>query len=167
MQSTVVVTCLYMYMIDYINIAIPCHEQVNNNGVLSFDAPVPAYTPEPLPISGSRVLLSPYWADVDTRSPDGGLVYYRNASSDQNLLRNAGDQIRAAFPDDFPTFRPTFLFIATWDHVGYYNSHSEKVHRNRVGDLWLIWYLASSNALILNVFTVGNIRNIILLQHTT
>lgn len=94
--------------------------------MISFDSPVTAYTPEPLPISGSRVLLSPYWADVDTRPSDGGFVYYRR-STDPTLLNNARDQIRAVFPLNFQTFTPTFLFIATWDHVGYYNSHTDKV----------------------------------------
>ena len=101
--------------------------QVNNNGVLSFDAPVMAYTPEPLPISGSRVLLSPYWADVDTRPDNGGAVFYRS-STDPTLLNNARDQIRAAFPVEFSTFTPTYLFIATWDHVGYYNRQTDKVY---------------------------------------
>lgn len=94
--------------------------------MISFDAPVTAYTPEPLPISGSRVLLSPYWADVDTRLSNGGFVHYRQ-STDTALLNNARDQIRAIFPDDFQTFTPTFLFIATWDHVGYYNMRTDKV----------------------------------------
>ena len=85
-----------------------------------------AYTPEPLPISDSRVLLSPYWADVDTRPVNSGFVYYRQ-SMDQTLLDKARDQIRATFPVDFETFTPTFLFIATWDHVGYYNQHTDKV----------------------------------------
>ena len=100
--------------------------QVNNNGVVSFDAPVTTYTPEPLPLSGGGILLSPYWADVDTRPLDGGFVLYRQ-STDPALLNTARDQIRAIFPVDFQTFTPTFLFIATWDHVGYYNSRTDKV----------------------------------------
>ena len=98
--------------------------------MISFDSPVVAFTPESLPISGGRVLLSPYWGDVDTRPANGGAVYYRN-STDSTLLNMAGNQIRAVFPADFSTFTPTFLFIATWDHVGYYNSKTDKVcHMN-------------------------------------
>jgi len=98
---------------------------VNNNGVVSFDAPVPGYTPQSFPISGSRVLLSPYWGDVDTRPSSGGFVYYRQ-TTDATLLTKARNQVRALF-SAFSSFTPTFLFIATWDHVGYYNRHTEKV----------------------------------------
>lgn len=102
--------------------------QVNNNGVISFDAPVTTYTPNSFPISGSFVLLSPYWADVDTRPDNGGFVLYRQ-STDATLLNMARDQIRALFPADFETFTPTFLFVATWDHVGYYNRRTDKVYK--------------------------------------
>ena len=100
--------------------------QVNNNGVISFDASVTDYTSEPLPISGSHVLLSPYWADVDTRPTNGSFVHYRQ-STDQVLLNTTEEQIRELFSSDIETFTPTFLFIATWDHVGYYNLHTDKV----------------------------------------
>ena len=94
--------------------------------MVSFDAPVPGYTPQSFPISGSRVLLSPYWGDVDTRpDPDGGFVYYRN-TTDSTLLTKAMNQVRTLFPA-FANFTPTFLFIATWDHVGYFNQHTDKV----------------------------------------
>lgn len=104
---------------------------MNNNGVISFDAPVSAYTPNPFPIPGGNfVLLSPYWADVDTRPPNGGFVHYREIT-DLALLNMARDQIRAIFPEDFETFTPTFLFVATWDHVGYYNSRTDKVEMTK------------------------------------
>ena len=103
--------------------------------MISFDSPVPAYTPEPLPISGSRVLLSPYWADVDTRPADGGTVYYRR-STDPTLLNKARDQIRAIFSENFQAFTPSFLFIATWDRVGYYNSHTDKVYYVKISAFW-------------------------------
>ena len=94
--------------------------------MVSFDAPVPDYTPEAFPISGSRVLLSPYWGDVDTRPSNGGFVYYR-PSTDSVLLTKARNQVRTLF-SAFSSFTPTFLFIATWDHVGYFREHTEKVN---------------------------------------
>ena len=94
--------------------------------MISFDSPISSHTPEPFPISGSHFLLSPFWADVDTRPSNGGFVYYRQTTN-SSLLSSAGEHIRTAFPLDFQTFTPTFLFIATWDHVGYYDSHTDKV----------------------------------------
>ena len=81
-----------------------------------------AYTPHPFPLSGRSVLIAPYWADVDT-FPSSGSVHYRQ-TADPAVLNLARDQIGAIFPLDFT---PTFLFIATWDHVGYYHSNSDKV----------------------------------------
>ena len=94
--------------------------------MVSFDAAVSTFTPQPFPISGSRVLLSPYWGDVDTRPSNGGFVYYRQ-TTDSTLLTRARNQVRALFPD-FSSFTPTFLFIVTWDHVGYYNRNTDKVN---------------------------------------
>ena len=102
--------------------------QINNNGVLSFGNPMTGFTPQPIPIPGIGVppFLSPYWADVDTRPIDGGFVYYRN-STDQALLDQASNHIRAVFPNTFSTFTSTWLFIATWDGVGYYSLNTDKV----------------------------------------
>ena len=98
--------------------------------MVSFDAPVSTFTPEAFPINGSRVLLSPYWGDVDTRSSNGGFVYYRQ-STDSILLTKARNQVRTLFPA-FANSTPTFLFIATWDHVGYFTHHTDKVSKRNI-----------------------------------
>ena len=41
--------------------------QVNNNGVLSFDTPVSQFTPQSFPLGDGRMIVAPYWGDVDTR----------------------------------------------------------------------------------------------------
>ncbi|MEE8107282.1 MAG: nidogen-like domain-containing protein [Planctomycetota bacterium] len=46
---------------------------VNNNGNVTFDAALPAFTPFPL-LTTSRVIIAPFFADVDTRT--GGVVTY-------------------------------------------------------------------------------------------
>ena len=97
--------------------------QVNNNGDISFTTPVSTYTPQAFPLSGDLQLIAPYWADVDTRGT--GSVWYRE-STDTQLLAKARDEIRAAFINQ-ASFSPTSLFIATWDHVGYYNRRTDKV----------------------------------------
>ena len=97
--------------------------QVNNNGDISFTTPVSAYTPQAFPLSGNLQLIAPYWADVDTRGT--GSVWYRQ-TTDTWLLARARDEIQAAFINQ-ASFNPTSLFIATWDHVGYYSRHTDKV----------------------------------------
>lgn len=71
----------------------------NNNGNITFGAPLGTYTPRPFPIAG-QPMIAPFWADVDTRG--GGAVY--TASPDSNTL------------------------VATWHDVGYYSVHNDKTN---------------------------------------
>ncbi len=73
---------------------------VNNNGNVSFGALLNSYTPT---LPGATVpMIAPFWADVDTRG--------------------------AAPPahDNVVWFADATRFIATWDHVGYYNMHNDR-----------------------------------------
>ncbi len=97
--------------------------QVNNNGALSFTKGVSQYTPDPFPLTGTLQLIAPFWADVDTRG--AGTVWYRETTESQLLVR-ARSEIQAAIANQ-GSFSPNFLFIATWDHVGYYSRHADKV----------------------------------------
>ena len=96
---------------------------MNNNGIISFTVAVMNFTPDPFPLDESLELIAPFWADVDTR--ETGNVWFRETASEQ-LLDRATEDIRAAFvvPE---SFRPCYLIIATWDHVGYYNQSADKV----------------------------------------
>ena len=66
--------------------------------------------------------MAVYWADVDTRGT--GNVSYRE-SRDTDLLQRTSGYIKRAFPT--LTFSPTYIFIATWDHVGFFDSQTIKV----------------------------------------
>jgi len=97
--------------------------QVNNNGDISFSTPFGGFTPEPFPLSNDLALIAVYWADVDTRGT--GHVWYR-ATTDTALRNEARELIRSGFINQM-TFNPDYLFIATWDSVGYYNQRTDKV----------------------------------------
>ena len=84
---------------------------MNNNGDLSFGVPWSASTPTAFPIPSIPV-VAPYQADVDTSGT--GSVWYRS-TRDPTLLAKAADDIQSLYG----TFSPLWLFIATWDHVGY------------------------------------------------
>ena len=101
--------------------------------MISFDSPISSPTSPLLPLSGNYSFISPFWADVDTRPSNSGHVYYRQTTN-MSLLIDAGHHIRALFPFDFPAFAPTFLFIVTWDQVGYYDTHTDKV-------MWIVLIL--------------------------
>ena len=95
---------------------------MNTNGALSFTSPVSQYTPEAFPTNRTREMIAPFWADVDTRGT-GDIVY--RETTDADLLQRADNDIRAAFPTII--FSSEYLFIATWDHVGFYNRQVNKV----------------------------------------
>ncbi len=72
----------------------------NNNGNITFNAPVGNYTPDPFPIA-AQPMIAPYWADVDTRN---------NPGDNSNLL-----YIYSPNPA---------TVVLTWDQVGFYSANN-------------------------------------------
>jgi receptor-type tyrosine-protein phosphatase Q/CUB/sushi domain-containing protein len=95
---------------------------INNNGVISFLAPVSNYTPESFPLN--IPIIAPFWADVDTRGV--GTVWYR-LTSDASTVMNVREKVSSYFSDD-PNFLPNEVLIVSWAAVGYYNYSN--IHKN-------------------------------------
>ena len=47
-------------------------------------------------------------------------------TKDNETLQRAENDIHDAFTD-YEDFSPTYLIVATWDHVGYYRERNDKV----------------------------------------
>jgi hypothetical protein len=73
---------------------------INNNGNISFGTGISDYTPTG-PQGAAQPIISPYFADVDTRNASSGLVYLRTDIANE--------------------------IIVTWDQVGYFGSHADKL----------------------------------------
>jgi hypothetical protein len=73
----------------------------NNNGNISFNNGISKYTPTS-PQGVAEPIISPFFADVDTRNTASGLMYLRNDTPNE--------------------------IIVTWDQVGYYNNHADKLN---------------------------------------
>jgi len=73
----------------------------NNNGNISFNNGISKFTPTS-PQGVAEPIISPFFADVDTRNRASGLTYLRN---------------------DIPN-----EVIVTWDQVGYYNNRADKLN---------------------------------------
>ena len=99
--------------------------QINTNGIISFTAAVPTFTPEPFPIK-DRFLIAPFWADVDTRGT--GEVYFKETTNAtlldlaRKVIQRAAHQVAG-----LSRFKPKWLLIATWYQVGYFSSHTDRV----------------------------------------
>ncbi len=72
----------------------------NNNGNISFNNGISSFTPNG-PQGATQPIISPFFADVDTRNSASGLMYLRNDIANEAIL--------------------------TWDQVGYYGSHADKL----------------------------------------
>ena len=96
---------------------------MNINGHISLNDAYDAFNPLTLPF---RVpLIAVFWADVDIRPFDGGNIWYRITDTSDLLQRAKMDIQRGYKFDDDRTI--DYLLIATWDHVGYFDSHTDKV----------------------------------------
>ncbi len=87
---------------------------MNTNGLISFDTPFISYVPTSFPLNGSLQLIAPFWGDVVI--PPGS-VWYREASSDSAILRRAQSDAQRYFMG-LRNFRPSFVYIVTWERVG-------------------------------------------------
>lgn len=76
---------------------------VNNNGNVTFDAPLSTYTPFGL-LGASRVIVAPFFADVDTRGAGSSPVTFGAVQYGS----------RAAF-------------CVNWVNVGYYSGHTDRL----------------------------------------
>jgi uncharacterized protein (TIGR03437 family) len=77
---------------------------VNNNGNVTFDEPLPGYTPRRLSETG-RTIIAPFWADVDTTGVRSSPVTYGRG------VVNG---------------RPAFA--ANWRNVGYFRRRDDKLN---------------------------------------
>jgi nidogen-like len=84
---------------------------VNNNGNLSFGSYFSTFSSTGFPVAGYP-MIAPFWADVDTRNTASGMVY-------QKLLDSNGDS-------------SVDTLVVTWDQVGYFGSHADKLNTFQV-----------------------------------
>ena len=98
--------------------------QVHNNGIVSLnDAPV-YFLNDPFPLE-NYTFIAPFYGDVDTRA--AGTVWFSDPVSRNGTMRErAKAHITNAFTE-YKDFSPSYLIVATWDHVGYYREHKDMV----------------------------------------
>ncbi|WP_426437758.1 nidogen-like domain-containing protein [Bradyrhizobium genosp. P] len=78
---------------------------INNNGNITFSAPLSAYTPEAIGAGFDSPIIAPFWAHVDTRGH--GQVFYDLDQADG-------------------------IMTITWDDVGYYSAATDKLNSFQV-----------------------------------
>ncbi|XP_049329888.1 alpha-tectorin-like isoform X9 [Astyanax mexicanus] len=92
---------------------------VNNNGHLTFDQSWYSYVPYQFPANAGRDIIAPYWTDIDNYY--NGIISYQQYTSG-SVLTQATQDINQYFPQLH--FNATWVFVATWNRVGYCCSNS-------------------------------------------
>lgn len=77
---------------------------VNNNGNVTFDGPLSSFTPFGI-ATGVQPIIAPFFADVDTRHRDSGVVTYGRG-----------------------TYQGQAAFGVNWTNVGYYNAAANRLN---------------------------------------
>ncbi|BFZ05895.1 hypothetical protein BsWGS_08934 [Bradybaena similaris] len=94
---------------------------VNNNGVISFVAELTTYRPSKFPLTQETPIIAPYWADVNIVN-SSGTVWFRE-TRDPAMLNKATQEIGPLFA--YKNFRAKWVFVATWEEVGFYGANEE------------------------------------------
>ncbi|KAK7122285.1 hypothetical protein R3I94_019418 [Phoxinus phoxinus] len=85
---------------------------VNNNGLLTFNQPLPEAHPYQFPTYGTEDFIAPLWTDLD----DIGIGrYWYQQYTNGSVLTRASQDINQYFPHK--GFSASWVFVATWDYV--------------------------------------------------
>ena len=84
--------------------------------------PLLEYFPRQFPTDGK--IIAPFWGDVDTSNGSGTVTF--GVTTDATQLQKVREQVMTAFPER-GSFIPAYVFVATWDSVGYFFMHSDLV----------------------------------------
>uniref|UniRef100_A0A8C9VCT8 NIDO domain-containing protein n=1 Tax=Scleropages formosus TaxID=113540 RepID=A0A8C9VCT8_SCLFO len=103
---------------------------VNNNGFLTFDQPVSS--PYSSMFQSGYDIIAPSWSNWNTTK--SGIISYRQVTSGGDLQQATSD-INQYFPQ--LNFTATWVFIATWDNVAFYNMDTVRT----VQILYYVFYL--------------------------
>ncbi|XP_059386333.1 uncharacterized protein LOC132121166 [Carassius carassius] len=92
---------------------------VNNNGHLTFDKPSSLYTPYSFPANRSQDIIAGLWTNLNNNVR--GVISYQQYTYG-NVLTRASQDINTHFPN--LTSNASWVFVATWDKVAYFNLSS-------------------------------------------
>uniref|UniRef100_A0A914QBN4 Uncharacterized protein n=1 Tax=Panagrolaimus davidi TaxID=227884 RepID=A0A914QBN4_9BILA len=103
---------------------------VNVNGAISFLSPITTYTPTCQPVSRDFRMVSPFWADVDTKyeTPSPASAVSFRESTNPSDLQQAEREVMYAF--NLTSIDLTWTYIVTWYNVTFYNDDPSRNIRN-------------------------------------
>uniref|UniRef100_A0A914Z252 NIDO domain-containing protein n=1 Tax=Panagrolaimus superbus TaxID=310955 RepID=A0A914Z252_9BILA len=94
---------------------------INVNGAISFFTTIADFTPTCAPVAQAYSMISPFWADIDTRRPIYGDSVYFGESLAAEDLKQAEAEVLMAFPNLYG-IKLKSVFIVTWFNVTFYDA---------------------------------------------
>ena len=94
---------------------------VNNNGNITFGSGLYSYTPTAIGANFYNPIIAPFWADVDTRN-------YNSSAIVGNVTATEGGNSQGSNLTWYDLDPTTGTITITWDDVGYYNKHDDKLN---------------------------------------
>ena len=94
------------------------HAYVNTNGNISFNGPVPTYTPNAFPVA-SQPMIAPYWGDVDIRLVNGVC----QGSAGQGCV--VCQPCTTTADNGVWWYLEPGRMVVTWDRDGYFTCHND------------------------------------------
>ena len=113
------------------------HLQVSANGILEFLNEQGVCSRErsnilnhvvnsSFPIA-NHTFVAVFYGDVDTEGNNGGTIFYsRPVITNGSVLNEVQNWIRKSWTE-YEDFAPTYLIVATWERVGYYDNQTDLV----------------------------------------
>ncbi|CAC5407372.1 unnamed protein product [Mytilus coruscus] len=132
---------------------------VNTNGLISFRNAIRTFTPEPFPKIGARIVLAPFWADIDTRRCGSSCGIWYRESTELLDLSKATTEIRKYFPV-MKHFNAKWTYIVTWYNVPFYGASASgfnKVGFNMGDDIHFYSVEGSRTSKIIDLPNLSNV----------
>ena len=101
---------------------------VCNNGFVSFSGAKSTFIPDAFPIRGIAMIAA-FWQDLDNRPGSSSDYYnkiYWRVDSSMATRRDLSSKTTAYLSDR--NFFPSWVIVATWYKVGYYNNNTDKLN---------------------------------------
>ncbi|CAC5402873.1 Sushi, nidogen and EGF-like domain-containing protein 1,Alpha-tectorin [Mytilus coruscus] len=110
---------------------------VNTNGLISFQKGISTYTSEAFPKIGERIVLAPFWTDINTSNCGSTCnIWYRESTKSTDIVK-ATSEVRKYFPI-MKHFGANWTYVVTWESVPFFGASDVGINKRNTFQCVLI-----------------------------